>query len=714
MYRGRADGAGIDRADADRRADRLGAMSVTTPDSLDLRRSGAGALAWVVAWVAVIVAVIVTAVSAAEAVALAGIPDPGWLTTYGMPVVQGTGEIAIAIAIGSALFAAFFVPPQSDGVLDVGGYRAIRWAAAGAMTWAVTSLLMIPLSLSNVSGQPLATSLEPQNLMNALDQVADARSWLWTAIFALVTAVAARVALRWWWTLVALGMGVLSLMPLAISGHSSAGGDHDYATNSLILHIVGATVWLGGLFAVLVYARGLGAHTALAVRRFSRVALWCIIVVGASGVINALIRVHLDELFTTTYGRVVLLKAVALIVLGAFGALHRRRSIAALDADPGDRGAFIRFGIAEVVVFAVTFGLAVGLARTPPPARNTSELSIQQVELGYNLPGAPTLSSLLTTWRVDLLLGTAAVALCAVYLRGVIRLRRRGDDWPIGRTISWVIGTVLLLFTTSSGLGAYSMGMFSIHMIAHMLMSMLIPVLLVLGGPITLALRALSPAGRGAPPGPREWLLAGLHSPVSRFLTHPVVAFVLFVGSFYVLYLGGLFDMVATYHAAHIVMNIHFLVSGYLFYWVVIGIDPSPRQVQPLIKVAMVFAALPFHAFFGVILMSQDSVIARSYYSALRLPWNTDLLSDQRVGGGIAWAAGEVPLVIVLLALFIQWTRQDQRMAKRFDRREDRDNDSELAQYNAMLAGLSGQRASDRPADDEATASRSTTSAEGS
>ncbi len=672
-------------------------MTVTTADSIDLRRSAAAGVGWVVACVAAMVAIVVTALSASQFTELTGIPDPGWLTTYGLPTVQGIGEIGAAIAVGSALFAAFLVPPQTDGVLDVGGYRAVRWAAIGALVWGVTSLLMIPLTLSNVSGKPLSDSLQPSNLVNAVDQVADARSWLWTAVFALVTAAIARVALRWWWTVVIFGLALLSLMPLALSGHSSAGGSHDYATNSLILHIVFATVWLGGLFAVLVYARGLGRFTGLAVQRFSRVALWCIVIVGVSGVINALIRVEFSQLFTDTYGRIVLLKTVALIALGALGAVHRRRTIAALRSDPDDRGAFIRFGLVEIVVFAVTFGLAVGLSRTPPPAADTSKLSVTEVELGYNLPGPPTLARLLTEWRFDLIFGTLAILLAVVYLRGVLRLRRRGDAWPTGRIISWMAGCVILLFTSSSGLGSYSTALFSMHMVAHMILSMLVPVLFVLGGPITLALRALTPAGKGVPPGPREWILTALHSPVSRFLTHPIVAFVLFVGSTYVLYLGGLFDAVATYHASHILMNLHFLVTGYLFYWVVIGIDPAPRQVQPLAKVAMVFAALPFHAFFGVAIMSMNTVIAEDYFHGLRLAWDPDLLSDQHVGGAFAWAAGEVPLVIVLLALLIQWKRQDGRIATRYDRREDRENDSELAGYNAMLAQLSGKTGATTP-----------------
>jgi putative copper resistance protein D len=164
----------------------------------------------------------------------------------------------------------------------------------------------------------------------------------------------------------------------------------------------------------------------------------------------------------------------------------------------------------------------------------------------------------------------------------------------------------------------------------------------------------------------------------------------LFVGSYYVLYLGGLFEKLAEYHAAHVAMNLHFLVSGYLFYWVVIGIDPSPRRLSPVAKLAMVFGSLPFHAFFGVALMSTDNIIARTYYNSLMLPWDPDLMSDQRLGGGIAWAAGEIPLVLVMLALLVQWSRQDQRQATRFDRREDRDDDAELASYNAMLAQLAG------------------------
>jgi putative copper resistance protein D len=172
---------------------------------------------------------------------------------------------------------------------------------------------------------------------------------------------------------------------------------------------------------------------------------------------------------------------------------------------------------------------------------------------------------------------------------------------------------------------------------------------------------------------------------------------VLFVAGFYGLYLGGIFDAAAGSHAAHLAMNLHFLLSGYLFYWVVIGVDPTPRPIPPLGKLAMVFASLPLHAFFGVVLMGTQTVLGGSFYESLRLYWHTDLIGDQRLGGGIAWAAGEVPLVVVMIALLIQWTRSDRRTAKRLDRAADRDDDAERAAYNAMLAELARRDAASRP-----------------
>ena len=626
--------------------------------------------------------------SLVDALAATGLPDPGPATTYGLPFVRAVGEIAGAVAVGSFLMAAFLVPPQRNGVLDAGGYRALRTGTAAAGVWTVCAMLMVPLTVSDITGAPLTSRLSPVDIWTVASMVETAGTWRWTALLAGIVTLISIPVLRWSWTPVLLAGSLVTLLPLALSGHSSSGGAHDVATNGLLIHLIAAVVWAGGLMALWVLAVRGGEHIDVAARRFSAIALWCFAAMAVSGVVNALVRVRPAELVSTTYGLLLLGKATALVALGVLGWLQRRRSVAALADDPAARRPLIQLALVESLVFGVTFGLAVALGRTPPPP--LAELpSITAVEIGYDLAGPPTLARVLFDWRFDLIFGTAAIVAAAIYIAGVVRLRRRGDSWPVGRIIAWLCGCAALLFATSSGVGRYMPAMFSMHMAAHMMLSMLVPVLLVLGAPVTLALRALPTAGKDRPPGPREWLLAALHSRVSRFFTNPLVATAIFVAGFYGLYFGGIFDAAADSHGAHLAMNAHFLLSGYLFYWVVIGVDPTPRPIPPLAKLAMVFGSLPLHAFFGVVLMGTQTVLAGDFYRSLGLAWHTDLLADQRLGGGIAWSTGEVPLVLVMLALLIQWRRSDDRTAKRLDRAADRDEDADLAAYNNMLAKLS-------------------------
>ncbi len=634
------------------------------------------------------VAASLAALSVADALTATGLPDPGPVTTYGLPFVRAAGEIAAVVAVGSFLVAAFLVPPQANGVLDAGGYRALRLGTVASGTWTVCAVLLVPLTVSDVTGQPVTSRLDFSAVWSVASLVDIAGAWRWTAFLAAAVTIASIPVLRWSPTPLLFAGSLVTLLPLALTGHSSSGGSHDIGTNSLLIHLVAGALWAGGLLGLLAHALRGGEHGYLAARRFSAIALWCFVAMALSGVVNALIRVRLTDLLTTSYGWLVAGKVVALCALGCLGWLQRRRGLAALRSDPQARGPLIKLALVEAVIFGLTFGIAVALGRTPPPAPLVFNPSIPAVEIGYDLAGPPTLARILFDWRFDLIFGTAAIVFAIVYLCAVIRLRRRGDAWPVGRTVAWLLGCLVLVLATSSGLGRYMPAMFSMHMAAHMLLSMLTPILFVLGAPVTLALRALPAAGRDDPPGPREWLLAALHSRVSQVLTNPVVATVIFVVGFYGLYFGGIFDAAVDSHAAHLAMNLHFLLSGYLFYWVVIGIDPTPRPIPPLGKVGMVFASLPFHAFFGVVLMSTNTVLGESFYKSLQLYWHTDLLGDQKLGGGIAWSAGEVPLVIVMIALLIQWRRSDERTAKRLDRAADRDEDADLAAYNAMLAEL--------------------------
>lgn len=631
------------------------------------------------------------ALSLADALTATGLPDPGPTTTLGLPFVRAAGEIAAVLAVGSFLFAAFLVPPQRSGVLDADGYRALRLGTVASGVWAVCAALLVPLTISDVSGRPLVALLNPARIWSVAGLVTTASAWRWTAALAALVMLASLSVLRWSWTPLLFAGSLLTLLPLGLTGHSSAGGSHDLATNSLLIHLVAAGVWAGGLLALAAYGLRGGGHVALAARRFSAIALWCWVAMALSGVVNAVVRVPLGDLVTTEYGRLVIAKFVALCALGVIGWRQRRIAVARLQADATDRGArraLLTLALAEAAVFGLTFGVAVGLGRTPPPPPPSRLPSIPEAEIGYDFNGPPTAVRILFDWRFDLIFGSAAIVVAALYLAAVVRLRRRGDAWPPGRTASWLLGCLALLFVTSSGVGRYMPAMFSVHMVAHMGLSMLVPILLVLGAPVSLALRALPAAGRDDPPGMREWLLAALHSRLSRFLTNPVVATLLFVAGFYGLYLSNLFDIAVGSHAGHLAMNVHFLLSGYLFYWIVIGVDPTPRPIPPLAKVGVVFASLPLHAFFGVVLMGTRRVLGADYYRSLGLTWHTDLLGDQRLGGGIAWAAGELPLVIVMLALLVQWARSDDRTARRLDRAADRDDDAELVAYNAMLAEL--------------------------
>ncbi|WP_078294214.1 cytochrome c oxidase assembly protein [Mycobacterium sp. D16R24] len=634
-----------------------------------------------------LVAATIGALSLTEALLATGLPNPGPVTSYGLPFVRAAAEIAAVVAVGAFLLTAFFVPPQSSGVLDVDGYRSLRLGTAASAALAVLSAVMVPLSISDVAGQPMS-DFGAGELWTLAGEIETVNAWRWMAFIAAAVAIASRVVLRWSWTpLLVLG-SVGTLMPLAVVGHSATGGAHDLGTNSLIIHLVSAALWAGGLVALLIHALRGGGYLDVAARRFSTLALWCYVAIGLSGIINALIRVQLSDLFTTRYGWLLVGKATALLVLGVLGYLQRRSAITTLTVEPQNRRPLIRLAGIEAVIFAVTFGIAVGLGRTPPPPPVNLNPSPVEVAIGYTLDGPPTPQRLMFDWRFDLIFGTAALVFAITYLVGVRRLKARGDAWPVGRTIAWLSGCAFLLIATSSGVGRYMPAMFSMHMVAHMTLSMLVPVLLVLGGPITLLLRVLPAAGKEDPPGLREWVQMLLHSSFSRFLTHPLVATSLFIGGFYGLYLSGLYDAAVDVHAAHLAMNLHFLLSGYLFYWVVIGIDPSPRRLPPVAKLGIVLVSLPLHAFFGVILMGTKSILGEKFYSNLALPWRIDLAADQHMGGAITWATGELPLLVVMIALVIQWSRSDERLARRQDRAADRDDDADLAAYNAMLAKM--------------------------
>jgi cytochrome c oxidase assembly factor CtaG len=292
-------------------------------------------------------------------------------------------------------------------------------------------------------------------------------------------------------------------------------------------------------------------------------------------------------------------------------------------------------------------------------------------------------------WSTDPFFLVACLIALGLYGWGVVRLVRRGDRWPAGRTLAYVVGVLIVLLTMCTGLNDYGMVMFSVHMVQHMLISMLAPILILLGAPITLALRALPTAGRGRR-GPRELLLMLLHSRYMRIITHPAFTIPLFIASLYALYFSPLFDFLMGSKTGHVAMMVHFLAVGVVFFWPIIGVDPGPHRPGHLMRMLELFAGMPFHAFFGIALMMASAPMVETFKNP-PASLGIEALSDQNAAGGIAWAFSEIPSVLVLIALLFQWYGSEQRQARRTDRAADRDGDKELEAYNAYLASLNAR-----------------------
>jgi len=293
-------------------------------------------------------------------------------------------------------------------------------------------------------------------------------------------------------------------------------------------------------------------------------------------------------------------------------------------------------------------------------------------------------------WSADPFFLVACLVGLGLYAWGVVRLTRRGDKWSVGRTVSFVLGVLSVMLVMCTRLNDYGMVMFSVHMVQHMVISMVSPILILLGAPITLALRALPVAGRGRRKGPRELLLALLHSRYMRIVTHAAFTIPLFIASLYVLYFTPLFDFLMESKTGHIAMMCHFLAVGLIFFWPIMGVDPGPNRPGYLMRMLELFAGMPFHAFFGIALMMASEPMVEAYKNP-PASLGIDALSDQNAAGGIAWAFSEIPTVLVLLALLFQWYGSEQRQAKRQDRAADRDGDKELEAYNAYLASLNAR-----------------------
>jgi cytochrome c oxidase assembly factor CtaG len=276
---------------------------------------------------------------------------------------------------------------------------------------------------------------------------------------------------------------------------------------------------------------------------------------------------------------------------------------------------------------------------------------------------------LVTGWELAPVPLVVTVWAAGFYLVGVRTLHRRGDAWPVGRTVMFVgVGMGLFYVATSSGLAAYDTTLLSVHMVQHMVLSMLVPLALALGAPVTLALRTL----RGRP---RRLLLTALHSRAAKVLSFPPLTLALYIVSPWALYFSSWYDATLSHVWLHELMHLHLVVVGSLFFWPIVGVDPVPGRVGYPFRMLMVVLTLPFHAFLGVTIMGQSTLLGGDHYRALRdLPgygWLPDPFDDQHLAGGLLWSSGDLVGLALFGVLFAQWVRASVKEAAREDRRLD-------------------------------------------
>jgi cytochrome c oxidase assembly factor CtaG len=278
-----------------------------------------------------------------------------------------------------------------------------------------------------------------------------------------------------------------------------------------------------------------------------------------------------------------------------------------------------------------------------------------------------TATSVFTAWGIDPYLFVGTVWVAGLYLFGVWTLHARGVHWPVGRSAAFLLGGVgSFYFATQSGIGAYDTTLLSVHMVQHMILSMVVPLFLALGAPVTLALRTL-------PRRPRGWLLALLHSRLAKVLTFAPLTLALYVVSPWALYFTDWYT--ATLHSAyqHEMVHVHLVLVGSLFFWPLLGIDPLPGRVAYPFRLLLIVLTLPFHAFLGVTIMGQTELIGGDWYPNLHrtMAWLPDPAADQNLAGGILWGSGDLIGLLFFVVLFTQWARASMKEGRREDRRLD-------------------------------------------
>jgi len=584
------------------------------------------------------------------------------------PISTVAGLLSVGI-----YFALTFIFPETDGNLNSSSKKIRKLLLPVLLTWILSSIGNLLATLANLFEVGITDMLDWVSIQSYVTQTSLGRLQAIQVVASVALFLINPIIRRIGGAFFAFGIALFGLVAPVFESHSAQAGSHGLAIGTLVIHVIAISIWFGGVSALYFMDR---ETRSIALPRVSTISTWSLVAIVATGVTSSLLRLGLSSDWFTIYGLLIIIKVV---ILGSIVviALKIKKNLAQVH--------LVGFESALLVITMIIGSL---LSRVTPLI--DAELPVDPARdlVGVTMPAAPTWQRLFFEYEADALILGALIFVTALYIRGVVALVRRGDRWPVGRTISFAIGISLLDYSTSGGLGLYGIFSFKYHMVAHMVLSMIAPIFIILSAPLTLALRTL-PQGRGNEErGIRRWFLSILHSRISSIWTHPITALAIFDGSLFALYFTPLFGDLMSSHFGHLAMNLHFIGAGLLFFYVIVGVDPNPRRTHHLVRMVILLAAMSIHAFFSLALMSSTTLIDGGYYESLQRPWDLDLLADQRTGASLGWAMGEIPIIIAFIATFIQWLRSDAREAKRADRNSER----ELAEYNEYLRELAERR----------------------
>jgi putative copper resistance protein D len=279
-------------------------------------------------------------------------------------------------------------------------------------------------------------------------------------------------------------------------------------------------------------------------------------------------------------------------------------------------------------------------------------------------PLEPSPATLIEAWSfaADVWLPVLLAALAYWKARDMVNQRHPANPVPRWRLWSWLAGLGAIILALASPVEFYDTTLFAAHMLQHLLLMMVAAPLLVLAAPITLLLRVSSPEAR------RRWILPLLHSRIVRVISHPLVAWGLFAGVMWFTHFSPIFDAALDDLTLHRLEHALYLGTALLFWWPVVGADPSPHRMGYPARLFYLALGMPLSSFLGLVIFSAETVLYPHYLTLVRT-WGPTPLDDQRLAGGIMWAGGDLAFVIALLLTVAAWLRHEERQNLREDAR---------------------------------------------